>query len=123
MRSGVLLAKAPWELADGIREFFPEDQWENAAAIAFLESTFDAFALRDTRDSDHPCGSVLRSIDGVTIAAELSVGYFQINACNFPTWEWQRLYNARHNVGTAHLIWTQQGWSAWYFSAKALGLI
>jgi hypothetical protein len=51
------------------------------------------------------------------------VGYFQINACNFPDWEWQRLYNARHNAGTAHMLWAQQGWNAWYFSAHQLGLI
>jgi hypothetical protein len=117
------LAYAPCELQCGIREFWSEDQWENAANIAYLESNYNVFAVADTRDPDHPCGSHIRTVDGVVVSAELSVGYFQINACNFPLWEWQRLYNARHNCGTAHMIYDQQGWGAWYFSAKRLGLI
>lgn len=118
-----MLDSAPLELQDGIREFWPESEWENAANVALLESGWNAFAVADTRDPDHPCGTFLRTVNGVGVSAELSVGYFQIDACNFPTWEWQRLYNARHNCGTAHLIWTIQGWAAWYFSAKQLGLI
>jgi hypothetical protein len=117
------LESAPLELQDGIREFFPESEWENAANIAWLESGFDAFAVHDSTDSDHPCGSSLGERNGVAITAERSVGYFQVDTCNFPNWEWQRLYNARHNCGTAHLIWVRQGWAAWYFSAKQLGLI
>lgn len=116
-------ADAPAELQDGIQEFFPEAEWENAAHVSFLESKWDAFALLDTTTPANPCGSELPSIDGVPITAERSVGYFQINSCNFPDWEWQRLYNARHNCGTAHMIWEQQGWGAWFFSAKSLGLI
>lgn len=117
------LADAPLELQDGIREFFPEAEWDNAANIAQLESAFDAFAVDDTTGPAVPCGTVIRTVNGVEIYAERSVGYFQINSCFFPDWEWQRLYNARHNSGTAHLIWTRQGWAAWYFSAKQLGLI
>jgi hypothetical protein len=112
----------PIELAVSIREFFPEAEWDNAASISFLESAWDAFAVADTRDAAHPCGAELDSVGGITTTAELSIGYFQINSCNFPKWEWQRLYNARHNTGTAHLLWTEQGWAAWYFSAKLLGL-
>jgi hypothetical protein len=114
---------APPELADGIREFFPEEEWDNAASISFLESNWNAFAVNDTTDLLHPCGSYLRTDNGIRITAERSVGYFQDNSCEYPDWEWQRLYNARHNVGTAHLIWTEGGWARWYYSAKALGLI
>ena len=114
---------APAELVAAVDEFWPVDQVDNAIAIAELESGFDAFAVADTRDPQHPCGSFIRTIRGVAVFAELSVGYFQINACNFPDWEWQRFYNARHNAGTAHLLWAQRGWSPWYFSAKKLGLI
>lgn len=114
---------APCELQCAIREFWPVEEYDNAASIAFLESGFDPFAVNDTTDNDHPCGARLSTTSGVAISAERSIGYFQINSCNFPTWEWQRLYNARHNAGTAHLIWASQGWSAWYFSAKRLGLI
>ncbi len=116
------LEQAPAELADAIREFWPADQWENAAHIAALESGFNAFALRDTTTGGVPCGAALPEIDGVSISAERSVGYFQINSCNFPEWEWARLYNARHNAGTAHMLWDQAGqsWSPWYFSSKQL---
>lgn len=115
--------RAPPELRSAICEFWPQSEWLNAAAIAELESGFDAFALADTTDADHPCGAVIGQRDGVDIAAELSVGYFQIDACNFPDWEWQRLYNAHHNAGTAHMLWADRGWQPWYFSALKLGLL
>jgi hypothetical protein len=123
---GVQLAPlylAPAELIAGIQEFFPDTEWDNAANIAYLESAWNAFAVANTTDRFIPCGTPLRVVDGVQVVAERSVGYFQINSCNYPTWEWQRLYNARHNCGTAHLIWAAQGWRAWYFSATRLGLI
>ena len=119
-----MLSDSPAEFQVAVQEFFPESEWENAAGIAGLESGFDAFALNDSVSTDHPCGALLETRDGVEIFAERSVGYFQINSCNFPQWEWQRLYNARHNVGTAHMLWQQaEGWSPWFFSAKRLGLI
>jgi hypothetical protein len=117
------LVDAPEELQVSIREFWPENEWDNAASVSFLESAWDAFAKRDTTDPEHPCGSQLAPINGVAVSAELSIGYFQINVCNFPGWEAGRLYNARHNAGTAHMLWTERGWHPWYFSAKTLGLI
>jgi hypothetical protein len=114
---------APCELQCGIRKYWESEEWNNAARISWLESDWDAFAVRDTTDAMHSCGARLDSALSIPIYAERSISYFQINSCNFPGWEWQRLYNADHNCGTAHLIWTQQGWGAWYFSAKALGLI
>lgn len=116
--------EAPYDLASPIREFWPESEWSNAASIAFLESGWNAFAVDDTRSSAHPCGSVIREIEGVAITAEYSIGYFQINACNLPPdWTPEHLFNGRHNAGTAHDLWTRQGWSAWYFSARQLGLL
>lgn len=117
------VADAPVELQVAIQEFWPQEHWDNAAAIAHLESGFNAFALKDSTDAYHPCGSSVGEIDGVPVAAERSVGYFQINSCNFPDWEWQRLYNARHNAGTAHMLWSERGWSPWFFSARSLGLL
>lgn len=117
------LVDAPRELQCAIREFWPEDEWDNAASIAHLESGFDAFAVADTRDPNHPCGSVVRSVDGVAVSAEFSIGYFQLNACNFPDWPAERFFNARHNAGTAHLLWSERGWQPWFFSAKSLGLL
>ena len=122
-RRSIADGRLPEELADSIREFWPETEWDNAAAISFLESAWDAFAVLDSTDATHPCGAPLPPRGGVRITAERSVGYFQINSCNFPDWEWARLYNARHNAGTAHMLWTQQGWRPWYFSAQQLGLV
>lgn len=116
--------RAPKELADWIEELFPYDEWENAANIALLESGWNAFAENDTTDSDHPCGSVLRVQDGMTVTAEHSVGWFQINACNLQDGEpWYHLFNTRLNVLSAHALWERRGWSPWYFSAKQLGLL
>lgn len=115
----------PAELDVAIQEFWPAEEWGNARAISRLESGWSAFAVNDSTMPGAPCGAPLTSRGGVAITAELSVGYFQVNACNFPGWEWQRLYNARHNAGTAHLLWQQAGgsWRPWYFSATALGLL
>jgi hypothetical protein len=120
-----VLTDAPNELQVAISEFWPDSEWDNAAAIAQLESGFDAFAVDDSTDNEHPCGAFLRVEDGVRVTAERSVGYFQINSCNFPEWEWQRFYNARHNAGTAHRLWDAAGqsWQPWYFSAKQLRLL
>src|ERR1051325_3688039 len=121
MERGSMVTKfdeAPAELQVAITEFWPEEEWINAASIAQLESGFDAFALADTTTPSSPCGTPLGERDGVRVAAERSVGYFQINSCNFPTWEWQRLYNAVHNAGTAHMLWDNAGqrWGGpWYY--------
>jgi hypothetical protein len=117
------LEDAPCEVQCAIREFFPEEEWQNAVNVFWLESKLDPFAVADTRDPDHPCGSLLRTVGGVEVLAEYSIGIAQINACNFPDWPPERFFNVRHNIGTAHLIWTRQGWAAWWFSAKTLGLI
>lgn len=118
-----VLSDAPEELRVAVVEFWPEAEWDHAVSIAKLESGWDAFAVADTRDANHPCGAIVRHVDGVPVSAELSVGYFQINACNYPEWEWQRFYNARHNAGTAHALWDERRWQPWYFSAKQLGLL
>lgn len=116
------LADAPPELQVSIQAFWPESEWDNASAIAKLESGYNAFALLDSTDANHPCGSSLGQRNGVNIVAERSVGYFQINTCNYPTWEWQRLYNAYQNAGTAHMLWAVSGWNPWFFSCRALGI-
>lgn len=115
---------APVELQVAIKEFWPESEWDNAASISQLESGWDAFALADTTDAQHPCGAVIGQRGGTTITAERSIGWFQINTCNLPPdWEWQRLYNTRHNAGTAHAMWVERRWQPWFFSAQTLGLL
>lgn len=120
----ITYSDAPVELQQSIFEFWPGDQWDNAARVSYLESGWSAFAERDTRDPQHPCGSRLATIAGQVVTAEWSIGWFQINACNLPPdWTPAHLYNTRHNVGTAHAMWFERGWSPWYFSAKKLGLL
>jgi hypothetical protein len=114
---------APAEIRDPIKEFWPESEWDNAAGISRLESGWNWNAENDTRTPEAECGAPLGERDGVPIAAEHSIGYFQINACNFPTWNAAHFFNARQNAGTAHALWDMRGWTPWYFSAKALGLI
>ncbi len=116
--------ECPIELADAIREFFDQVEWDNAAAIAELESGWSAFALADTTSPTAPCGTLLAFRDGVRVTAERSVGWFQVNACNLPSdWRWEHLFNTRHNVGTAHDLFSRRGWSPWFFSAVTLGLL
>lgn len=115
---------APDELKEAIQEFFPPSEWNDAASISWLESGWDAFATADTRTADHPCGSLITTVNQIQIAAEYSIGWFQINACNIPpTWTPAHLYNTRHNVGTAHDMWQKRGWEPWLLSARELGLL
>lgn len=116
--------EAPDELSREIRLFWPESEWDNAAAVSELESGWNAFAEADTRTPSHPCGSILRRQNGVAVTAEWSIGWYQINACNLPAdWKPAHLFNTHHNVGTAHAMWDQRGWSPWFFSAQKLGLL
>lgn len=115
---------APTELADAIREFFPEPEWDHAASISYLESGWNWDSEYDSTNGDpSQCGVTISVRNGVRITAEHSISYFQINACNYLGWEWAHFFNVRQNVGTAHALWEQRGWSPWYFSAVALGLL
>jgi hypothetical protein len=117
------IGDAPDELASAVREFFPETEWDHAVSISYLESGWNALALRDTTDSAHSCGADLTDIGQPGITAEVSISWFQINSCNFPNWISGTLYNTRQNVGTAHMLWADRGWQPWLFSARTLGLL
>lgn len=118
------LSDAPQELQDSIREFFPDGEQQNAADISYLESGWRWDAENDsTHGGLVPCGAVIEVRDGVTITAEHSISWFQINACNYPTWKPGHFFNTRQNVGTAHALWAVRGWEPWYYSAKQLGLL
>lgn len=119
------ITEAPQELADAIREFWPPEEWDNAASVSLLESGWNAFAMADTTEEGRiPCGTTIGTHNGVRITAERSIGWFQINACNLPPdWKWFHLFNTRHNCGTAHDMWSHRGWQPWYFSAQELGLL
>ena len=116
--------EAPLELSVPIQEFWLPDEWDNAASISWLESGWKWDAENDsTRGGAIPCGTVIDERGGVKITAERSIGYFQINACNYPDWNPGHFFNARQNAGTAHALWKERGWQPWYFSAVKLGLI
>lgn len=119
------LADAPDELQLAVAEFWPPDQQDDAVRIAWLESGWNWDAEADTRTQLAPCGAYLKTLNGVRITAEHSIGYFQINACNFPDWNPCHFFNPRQNAGTARLLFDQAGgsWGPWYFSAKELGLL
>jgi hypothetical protein len=118
------LDDAPAELAQLVVEFWPQEQWDNAVEISRLESGWSPFAENNTVDAQHPCGSHLAFLNGVEVTAERSIGWYQINACNLPPdWRPEHLFNSRHNVGTAHDMWTNRGWRPWFFSAQKLGLL
>jgi hypothetical protein len=121
----VLLRDAPHDLRIGIRAFWPEAEWEHAANIAYLESKWNRLAVLNTTTPQTPCGAPLTPINGVAVVAEFSIGYFQVNSCNFPEWDPVTLFDAFQNCGTAHMLWADAGnsWSPWYFSAKSLGLL
>jgi hypothetical protein len=119
------LQDAPMELQEGIVEFWPPEERENAANISWLESGWRWDAENNTVTDSAPCGTPIGTVGGVQVFSEHSIGYFQINACNFPKWNPCHLFNARQNCGTAHALWEQAGgkWTPWFLSAKALGLI
>jgi len=117
------IGDAPDELATAVREFFPDTEWDHAVSISYLESGWNALALRDTTDSAHSCGADLADIGQPGVSAEVSISWFQINSCNFPGWISGTLYNTRQNVGTAHMLWADRGWEPWFFSARSLGLL
>jgi hypothetical protein len=115
----------PVELQVAITEFWPAPEWVNAAAVAKLESGWNAFALLDTTSPSAPCGTVIRQRNGHEIVAQRRVGYFLVDTCPYPEWEWQRLYNARHNAVIAHTLWEKAGrsWRPWPRSAGTLGIL
>jgi hypothetical protein len=122
--TGQTIDDAPSELAQAIMEFFPPEEWENAAQVARLESNWEWDALNDSTEGGKvPCGTAIGEHAGVEISAERSIGYFQINSCNYPEWNPCHFYNVRQNTGTAHALWEQRGWRPWYFSAQKLGLL
>jgi hypothetical protein len=104
-------------------EFWEAEEWDNAVSIAYLESAWNWDAENKTTGPGIPCGTPIGSFGGVEVFAEHSIGFFQINACSFPSWNPAHFFNARQNAGTAHMLWLERGWSPWYFSAKVLGLL
>ena len=101
---GPVYDAAPAAVQEAIAEFFPEEEWENAAAIARCESGFrlDAHNLSDIEDSR---------------------GLFQINVrANADMLEYD-LWSVRGNAHAAAIIWERQGWDAWRHCATGAGLI
>lgn len=113
----------PDDLVALVQQNWPWSEWSNALAISLNESDWDQEAEASTVDAAHPCGTVISSRNGVSVSAERSVSYFQINLCNFPADQWDYLATPAGNVATAAAMWRQHAWEPWYFSAQKLGLL
>jgi len=85
--------------------YFPLDQVDNAVNVAQLESRWRT----DAHNTD----------------GEDSRGLWQVNVGPgaHPELAAWNLFDGQVNAYFAAEIWRESGWAAWYYSAKALGLI
>lgn len=113
----------PPDLVVLVQQNWPWSEWSNALAVALNESDWEAGAEANTTAEGVPCGTPLGERNGVMVTAERSVGYFQINLCNYPEDRWAYLLTPEGNVAQAAALWRERAWSPWYFSAEYLGLL
>jgi hypothetical protein len=113
------------QLADGIVAHFPEDQWTNAAEVAYLESRWNPLTVNDSIIPFYRWGRRPGDVNDVPSSPELSIGCFQINILvhDFGR-DWPTLFDPFINAWAADRIFrSANGWTPWYHSARALGLI
>lgn len=113
----------PDELVALVQRYWPWSEWSNALAISLKESGWDNEAFANTVDDAHPCGAIVGTFRGQPVSAERSVGYFQLNLCNYPSEVETDLRTPEGNVAEAHALWAARGWQPWYFTALELGLL
>lgn len=115
---------APDDLSEYIRQYFPEDEWENAARVSYYESGWRDDAENDTRwRVNGRCGERYWYSDEVGWAdTEWSIGYFQINICahggDKAFWT-----DAENNVKEAADLFDAEGWRPWLVTARRLHLL
>ena len=97
-------SEAPGWLQQLISERWPQDEWDNAAAVAWVESRWYPGA-------HNPSG-------------EDSRGLWQINVGPGAHTQWasRSLWDAAVNADTAYELWTYQGWGPWT-TAHVLGIV
>lgn len=109
---GEAFMRAPPLARRMIVKYWPVDQWETAAAIGELESSWDAHAINDTRDrTDLPEGHV----------QEFSIGWYQINMLVHSQHKLVDLKDPEYNARAAYALWHRFGWKPWS-AAKKLGV-
>lgn len=95
-----MLESAPLEVQNAIRAYFPQEEWENAAAISKCESGWNSRAWNQ--------------------AGEDSRGLFQINVQAHPNAG--NMFDITENVAYASRLWRDQGWRPWA-CASLLGIM
>ena len=102
---GVAFARAPDAARSLIQQYFPANEWENAAKIGECESGWVATA-HNSRGED-------------------SRGWFQINIGPGANTDMANLslFDPEVNVRAAVIIWKRQGWQAWLNCAIRTGVI
>ena len=115
---------APSDLSDALRKYWPESLWTDAARVAYPESAgWKRNAERNTlAQAGGRCNVPIGYINGVRIVSEDSVGYFQINVCSHGH-DREYWLDVDNNVRGAYEIYRSEGWGAWQFTARSLGLI
>lgn len=114
----------PPELRVAIQGFWPEEEWEHAAAISNLESGWRlnarAYVTQDqVNDWNRLHPDDIRSVED-------SRGPFQVNIYAHPWADAGRLLTDWAYASWAgRVVWLRAGgrWSPWFYSAKKLGLL
>ncbi len=107
-------SRAPANARRLITKYFRAEDWENAAAIGELESHWDTLAVNDTLgQTDLPSGWL----------PELSIGWFAINVDVHRQYSVAQMKNPELNVKAAAEIKDVEGWGAWLYSARAVGIV
>lgn len=104
--TGYKIPQPPQEVMNVIMKYFPQDQWENAARVAFGESSYDPTKIGPTND----------------------YGLYQIS----PRWQSENLagqgfsiedmLNLEKAAQFAAWLQSKQGWNPWV-AAKKMGVV
>ena len=115
--------RPPEALEASIEKHFPQSQWENAASVSFLESSWRSEATADTRHlAGGECGGWYTLADGTPAQTEYSVGPWQINLCVHGIPEDQARDPDTATAFAAGLYFAS-GWRPWFLASRSLGIL
>lgn len=113
----------PSSVRAAIEEHFPSDAVDDAIAISYLESGWNAAAVNDSRGrAGGRCNERYTLPDGRSALTEYSVGLFQINICAHGG-SYEQWADPYRNAAKAASLFRASGWAPWRYSAQALGLL
>jgi hypothetical protein len=110
-------------VAEAVMATWPPELWVSALEVAYVESGWNPNALADTTGPNRPCNTRFIDARGRVVYAERSIGLFQINTCVHPEDYPGQFYDPVENARKAYEIYERQGWYAWLFAARELGLL